>query len=976
MSRNNRGIRTTVGWAVGLALAAATPWVAYAQEAQDTLEEVIVTGSRIARPELESTTPILALGDEQLRATGLTNIAEIAAQLPQFAPSFGASRTQSTFSGAASSGLNTFNLRNLAPERTLTLINGRRAPGGLTTSTGVDFNMIPTANIERLEVLTGGASAVYGADAVAGVVNLITKKNFEGIEFGANYSEASEGDNKSPGGYILMGGKFGETGRGLLTIEYQKQGEVSCRDRYLCAEDFSWFDPEAAPIRGPGAYSGVAPIAKFQFAGATGPAQPFYTARGGSYTTTPGGSTLIPFVTAIDGYNRNADRTLAIPTKRVMVAGEAEMELPWAGITAFAEFNYGESRTVAPFEGHPFQSTTAGSFFGGAPGATPVQASIPFTNPFIPQAFRTQAAAVPGFNPATGVLNWQQRFNAIADTRGATNDREMYRAVAGVKGSFESIGGFGSDWSWELSHLYGRTTLNSITNGLVGTDRLYYGLRVEQVPGAAPGTYQCTDPGARATGCVPIDPFNPYTQAMKDYLTVSAGQSGRNDLEDTVAVISGSLFDLPAGPFQAVLGVERRSFAGFLDYADQINVGTVTGNVIGDVDRVKTVTKEIFAEVNVPILKDLPFAQELTANGSFRSSDPDRGDKYETWGYGLNWAPVESVRIRASQARAVRTPVPDDLSGTSQTFGTVNDPCAVEQVNDNAIRAANCASEGISPTYNPPQTVRQSVSGFVGGNPDLDPEVADTLTFGIVFTPTFLEGFSISVDRFNIEVEDVINTVGRQLKVDLCYDTTERLFCDDIVRGPNANVAETYTLQAVNDQSINVATMEISGYDVEAGYSFDLGSDGQFGEIDLRALMTFYDKADVTALPGQPVTDYLGYAGGSTSDQGWIKRQGTINVGYKFGPFEGRWNSRYIGRSFMGVGAEEFGEVGSHFYHDVRFAYNFGEGSQVYLGVDNVADKDPPFFASGFSGTQALDTIPAYYDIFGRTYFGGIRLKF
>ena len=950
-------------------LLAATSFPAHAQDQDqdEAAQTVIVTGSRIQKPELESTTPILALGKDELKATGLTNIAEVAAQLPQFSASFGSSRTQSTFSGAEFSGLNQFNLRNLGAERTLTLINGRRAPGGRTVSTGVDFNLIPTANIERFEVLTGGASAVYGADAVAGVVNLITRKDFTGIEIGGNYLITEESDNKSPGGYVLMGGKFGDTGRGTLTIEYQSQGEVSCADRYLCQEDLLW--TKTTPFtRGPAAYSATAPIAKFQLGTTT-----YYTTRG-NYDYVDGNGALIPFSTPIDGYNRNPDRTLAIPTKRYMVAAEGEVGLPIEGVTAFAEFNFGESRTNAPFEGHPFGSTTAGSLFGGGPGIDGLQASVPITNPYIPGALKARAL-LNGVDPATGELNWAQRFNAIADDRGATNTRKSYRGVAGIRGDLPSIGGFGSDFEWEVSHVYGSTTLDSLTRGLVGTDRLYYGLRVEETaPGS--GVYQCSDPGARATGCIPINPFQPYTQAMKDYLTVTAGQSGRSDLEDTTAFISGTLFNLPAGGLKAVVGFEHRSFAGFLDYDDQINRATVTGNQIGDVSRVKTKTSEYFTELEIPVLKDLPGAQSLDLNASYRTSSPNQGDDYDTWGYGLNWQPIQDLRIRASKARAVRTPIPADLSGVGQTFGVVNDPCTASRRNLNPTRAANCTADGVPATYAPPLTVEQSVSGFVGGNPDLAPEVGDTLTFGFVWQPSFLHGFNLSVDRFDIKVKDVINTVGRQIKADLCYDSADRLFCDDLTRGVNPNTPGNWALLTVNDQLVNVASVKVAGIDVEAGYRMNLGNDGQLGKLGVRVVGTFYDRADVTPLPGEETIDFLGYAGGSTSDQGWLKRQIVSNVNYQFRGFSADWSARMIGSSYMAVGAEDFGKIGTYIYHDLRFAFSWDKGSDVYLGIKNVADKDPPFFATGTSGTQALDTIPAYYDVFGRTYFGGVTLKF
>jgi outer membrane receptor protein involved in Fe transport len=297
--------------------------------------------------------------------------------------------------------------------------------------------------------------------------------------------------------------------------------------------------------------------------------------------------------------------------------------------------------------------------------------------------------------------------------------------------------------------------------------------------------------------------------------------------------------------------------------------------------------------------------------------------------------------------------------------------------NKTPTRAANCLADGVPPVYNPPLTVQQSVSGFVGGNPDLKPEVGDTLTYGFVWQPSFLSGFSLSVDRFKIEIADVISEVGRQTKADLCYDTTERLFCEDLTRGVNSNQPGNWALLTVNDQFLNVAALDVSGADVDIGYSFGLGSDEQLGKLRLRVVGTFYDKADQTPRVGDPTVDLLGYAGGSTSDQGWLKRQFVSDVTWSMRGVGVTLHSRYLPRTNMAQGLNaDFPKIGSRVYHDLRFSYDFGEGRETYFGVDNVMDLDPPFFATGTSGTQALDTIPAYYDVFGRSYFGGVRWKF
>lgn len=944
------------------------------QSASEGPTTIVVTGSRIARPELEASTPVLSLGQNELLAQGFENFADLAQSLPQFAPAFGTSRTQSTFSGVNASGLNTANLRNLGGIRGVVLINGRRVPGGTSVSTTVDFNTIPTANIERIEVQTGGASAIYGADAVTGVINIITKKNFEGVELNVSYGESSDSDNQNPSGHLMIGGQFAERGRGLLTLQYDKQGRVRCADRFICGEDFLWLTP-SSPLRGPAAYSGVGLGGRFFTAGGS------FVRRGNSLTDANGN--LIPFSTPIDGYNRNAQRDIAIPTKRVMLSAEGEYELGSA-VTAFAEVNYGQAEIDSAFEAHPFQSQAAGSLFGGGPGIPGLQATIPLNNPFVPQILRDRvladAAAANPPQPVPTTITWWQRFAGF-DNRGAQNDRETIRTAFGFNGGLDTLAGFGNDWRWELSYVYGRTNVLLNTEGLVGTDRLYHGLRVETDP--ATGQLRCVDPGARATGCVPINPFAEYTPAMINYLNVSAGTNGTSELTDVLAWFGGSIAELPAGSLRAVLGAEYREFSGFLDYDTIINQGLATGNQIGDVDFVKRATREAYVETVIPVLRDLPFAHSVNIEGAFRRSNTDGTDMYNTWKYGGDWAPIDGLRLRAMKARSVRTPVPNELSGIGQTFGVVQDPCTQGRRTLNATRTANCNADGVPANYTPGQIIEQSVAGLTGGNPDLQPEVGTTLTYGFVWTPSFVPDLSLTVDRFDLHLDGIITSVARQTAVNLCYDSVDRQFCNVVTRGTNPLIpGATYVLNAVNEQQQNVATYDVEGFDIQAHYRFGLGNafrtESNLGDISLSALVTIYDTAEQVPLPGQAVLDLLGSAGGSTIDQGYIRRQGVFNVGYGLRDFSANWHMRYVGRAAMSPSsnAAGFPEIGSHMYHDFRAAYGFGEGSEAYIGVTNVFDKEPPFFASGTSGTQALDTIPGYYDVFGRSYYAGMRVRF
>lgn len=919
----------------------------------EKVETVVVTGSRIVRPNLTSSTPVLAISAETMSNLGMENFADMATQLPQFSPAFGSSRTQSTFSGVESSGLNNANLRNLGSNRSLVLINGRRVPGGTSTDTAVDFNSIPTANIERIEVITGGASAIYGADAMGGVINIITKKNFEGLELGISYGVADKGDNKNPSASLMMGGKFGDAGRATLTFQFDKQGQVSCADRDFCSDDFFWAAP-ATPIFGPAARSGVGANGRF-FAGAGS-----FTRRNGSFTDANGA--LIPFTTALDGYNRNGQRDLAIPTKRVLVAGDAEYKIN-KNITAFGEFNFANTSIESNFEGHPFQSNA--NTFGG------LTTGIPVNNPFMPTALRNAMIAA---NETE--MTWWQRFSdeTMGGNRGASSERTMYRTVAGIKGELDTLAGFGSDWRWELSSTFGRTRVNLGTEGSVGLGQLYHGLRVsETAPGS--GVYQCTDVAARGNGCVPINPFAPYTQAMKDYLMVDTRSTGQSSMNDTIASLSGSVFKLPAGDVRVAVGGQQRSLSGYMDHDTQINLGNVTGNQIGDTDYVKIKTKEVFAEILVPVLADKPFINSLNLEGAARHSS-SRGKSYDTWKLGGDWEPVSGLRFRAMKARAVRTPVPGELSGIGQTFGVVNDPCTAARRNANPTRAANCAADGVPVDYTPAQSIEQSVEGFSGGNANLNPEKGSTWTYGFVFQPSMVKGLSITVDRFEIRISDMIKAVGRQDAINLCYDSVDRLLCGSKTRGTHPLLpGATYVLRAVDEQLQNVAAMDVKGVDIDVRYGFKTG---RFGDFDLSAIATIYDKASLVPSAGDPALDLLGQAGGSTTDQGYIKFTANGSVGWKMGPYKANWNIRHIGKADMAPGTTEAGfpKIAAHTYHNVRVGYSLNKGTELYAGVTNLFDKKPPLFASGTAGTQALDTIPGYYDVFGRSFFVGMNAKF
>ncbi|MBL9096633.1 MAG: TonB-dependent receptor [Alphaproteobacteria bacterium] len=966
-----------------------------AASASQKVEKVTVTGSRIARKNLDSTNTTSIVTTDQIYRNGSANIADLFNSLPQFAPTL--SRTSTTFSGTASSGLNQSNLRNLGSVETLTLINGRRAPGGNITGLQVDLNTIPSANIERIEILTGGASAIYGADAVAGVVNIVTRKSFEGFEAGASYGAAELGDNINPRGFMTFGSGIGEKGHFTVTGEYEFQGQVNCRDRTLCETDFAWFPP-GAPVRGPNAFSSVAPQGRFFIDAGNGNLAQNWTLRSGAWVT--------PFNVPVDGYDRNPNRTIAQPTSRLMFAADAEYEI-LPRVRAFSELNYGSSKTDSAFEGQPFQSTLNG--IGGPPPFPGVEVTIPIDNPFIPSAAPGSINLVPAAQDIRAAmvargdtaLTWTQRFDVFG-LRGADNLRQTVRAVGGLRGDMDSLFGLGSDWNWEVSYVYGRTSLDALTGGLMDLTHLYAGLRVE-ASGVAdnPATpdredFRCVDPGQRALGCVPINPFGgavagSYSQNMINYIVAQAGVRGNHELEDATAYLGGSLFALPAGDVQIVAGAEWRRTLGDLDYDTGINNGTLIGNIIGD-SRSQNKSQELFGEISVPIIADSSFTKSLTVEGSYRTSHTDGQGTFDTWKYGGMWEPIGGLRLRGVQSRAIRAPNTSEQSGAGQTFQAVNDPCAQANIGLNPNRAANCLADGFNAgPYTPALAVLQQVGGFTTGNPNVKPEVADTLTYGLVITPELIPNLSFTIDRFDITVDKQIATIGRQLIANLCYDLVgaqRAQYCTLTRRGFNPNVQppnpvayNNLALTDIFDTVQNNSRSDVKGVDIELQYRADLadwlGEDGDLGSLRLGALVSLYDDATtVTTVPGTApaLTNFLGFAGAG----GQLERQGKVDVGYSIDGWRFNWTARYVGESvnspFVAAAAQT--TIPDFWYHNVQGSWDVTPNYQFYFGATNIADQDPPFFPTNTTGIQALDTIPQYYDVYGRSFYAGFKVRF
>ncbi len=650
---------------------------AYAQEQdkEKSMEEVVVTGSRIVTGNLESPSPVQTITSEDIQATGILNTQELLLKNPTFGtPTL--SRTNSNFL-TSGGGVSTVDLRNLGIDRTLTLVDGRRFVSGNPGSQAVDYNTIPAQFIERIDVLTGGASAVYGSDAVAGVVNIIYKKNFEGVAFDGQYGVSAENDNEETQFGITLGTTTGD-GRGNLMahVGYTKQGAVFSRDRERSAVDQISVgagvtgDPEEIfDIRRP-FYSSFAPQGRF------------FTANGpGAGITFDANGNVIPWSTngtatlAATGFNRSAFRTIAVPVERYLFAGRGSFEFA-ENHSAFLEGTYASSNTTTEIEPFPLGAEDIYPATGGQVPAEFLVNGVLTRNPIVPDVVFNSAADEDG----DGLRDYYfTKRMADFGNRGATAKRDTFRVVGGVQGDLGSE----SKWHYEAFYSFGQTKEAQQSGGQVNV--LNFRSALEAIPDADDedgdgNTTEaiCRDPNARLQGCVPVNVFGLGTMSPGaiDYIEAPGSLTTFTRQRIIGANVAGELFDLPAGPVGIAVGAEYREEFSQSEFDALTQAGLNAGNAIpptqGEFD-----VKEAYVEANVPLLKDLPAVEQLSLRAAVRASDYSTVGSTLSWNGGLEWSPVSSLRFRAIRALSTRAPNINELySPPSQTFPTgIQDPC-------------------------------------------------------------------------------------------------------------------------------------------------------------------------------------------------------------------------------------------------------------------------------------------------------------
>jgi iron complex outermembrane recepter protein len=953
----------------------AIPTTAYAQDAQTEPqaeestaaeeEAIVVTGTRIQQSELNLATPIVAVTAEDIEKTGQVNVTDVLIRNPALTASRGGSLSGGADAGFGETGANFLDLRNLGENRTLTLVNGRRHVAGIPNSAAVDINSIPQDLIEKIDVLTGGASAIYGADGVSGVVNFVLKKNFDGLTARAQAGLSSRGD---AGSYLLsvVAGKNFADDRGNIAVAYEfnRQERLSSFDRSFSGD----------PLKNFGLFRNSADI----------PDDPNVPDRIRYNNLTwadsaPDGAVDLDLdgIPDFTGSGLPYDRGIVLVSAQGRAIGGSNT--PTAGY--FGDLQPQSQRhsanMLASFEISPALRLFAEGKYVRASAFSVGQPSFDFFTFLAPDnAFLIDRFGV-GAAPDGALLS---RDNFDLGSRGERNRRETIRTVIGAEGELSA------NARYELSYVYGQTKArNTQTSNLIA-DRYFAALDAVRNP--ANGQIVCRStldpsaninpdnfdqpastftPGANSP-CRPLNFLGNGVASQEALDFVLADNTNRSKVQQHVVSGSvsgdfGALFEMPGGPIGFAVGAEYRKEKS-RDVPDQlIQDGSFRDFAAVAPSSGTFDVKEIFGELSVPIFADVPFAHLLSVSAAARISDYSTVGTTKTWKFDGVYAPIEDIRFRGSYSQAVRAPNIGELfQPQSGTFGFVTDPCDVTRLNDGtSTRAANCATIlgglGLSPAqiaaFSPSTDAQNTTSrrGLSGGNPNLTEETAKTWTAGVVVRPRFIPGLSLNFDWYDITIRDAVNTPTATELAELCVDqpTVDNRFCQNIFRAPGTG----FVLGDGNDpqQRIgfivgpeNVARFKTAGADFGMRYNFSAGE--KLGDFSLSLTGGYLDSISFVPSTGAEVDDDI-------LEQYNPKWRGTLGVDWSIGDFALNYGVTYFSKtrrfSTEQIAANpdlsdpRFFFFKERWEHDIRASFQLDNGFQFYAGVNNLLDEKPDF---------------------------------
>ena len=971
------------------------------------LKKISVTGSRIKAPNLTSSSPITTVGAAEVKAQGTTRVEDLLNSLPQVFADQGGNLAN------GATGTATVDLRDLGSARTLVLIDGKRVQPGDPGDSEADLNFIPAALIERVDVLTGGASAIYGADAVAGVVNFVMKKDFQGVRLEAqrglfNHKNDSVFDEvlarrsfENPSTHKFDGQSWDITGvigtntsdgKGNITAygTYRQIDPITqdARDFSACALNVRETNDFACAGSSTQANSRV----DSRVFGVDADGNPIVVS-GGNFSVDPTGTgdTFRPFNATRDQFNFNPFNYFQRNDERYTLGAFANYEFNESA-EAYTQLMFMDDRTNAVI-------APSGAFFGN--DAYVIQRD----SPLLSEQQRTTLFANEPMD-ATSTTALIGRRNIEGGPRDSDLRHTSYRILAGMKG--DVVG----DWSYDASYQFGKTIRENIYRGEFSRIRT---IRAIDAVTADDGSVVCRSslPDANGTvvdaNCVPYNPFavGAVTPEALNYLTLNGFSIGTVEERVASASISGPIglrVPFATDEISLAVGVEYRDETSQIEFDDAFQSGDLAGQGGASLPSSGAFdVKEIYTELNLPIWQGQPFGELLSLDLGYRYSDYSSISPTDTYKLGLNYAPTRDIKARFSYNRAVRAPNIGELSQPANVqLNGSTDPCAGFANNGNddiedgeaSATAAQCANDPLI-AANPALygTIQQSpasqYNGQVGTIPGIQAEEADTFTTGLVFTPTFVKGLSMSVDYYSIKVDGFIAGYGQDTILQACYQRGQ--LCDLINRDPNAGTPSFGSLWLGQDGFVvdftrNTGTLKVQGVDFKADYRFK-GSQvglGDIGTFTIDYVGTLNLKQQVTPIPGDSLSTYncegkYGPQCGAPVAEYRHKLRNTWQLPWADASVSLAW--RYLG----GVKADGVGTTNNRDdklkpqnYFDLFSSIRFQKAYTVRLGVNNVLDNDPPIIGGqGISATAGSgNTYPQVYDALGRFIFSSVTLDF
>lgn len=937
---------------------APTVFSAEAEEAEEESQRITITGSRIKRTDIETASPVTVVDRASMELTGLTDVGDMLQSIPSMSGSPIGTTTNNGGNGAV-----LIDLRGMGSARTLTLVNGRRVVDG------GDFQAIPSTMIQQVEILKDGASAIYGADAVAGVVNIITRRDFTGLEVTAQTADWNNTDGAGQDSFSVIAGREMDRGNFVMGAEFVDQKEAFQRDTpWDFMQDSYYVYPAGCENQIAAPYDGTPQGGCYPIGSSRIPESrlPFYS-QGlfliGTPATTPN---EVGLMAPHDGrtYNYAPVNYMQTPYERTNIFAEGNFEITDTLIFN-AEFRANQRKSAQQLAPLPFTGGDPmyNGFYDDPASVTPTNpnGTVAFTG--ISQDNYYLRRAVDAYNLANGtsliyepVVNPRRRM--IETNRRFEQNVTQYQWTMGLEGEI------GDDMTWDVFYNEGHRSRVDQDFGQFAGSRLFNALG----PSAdldGDGNPECyadiNNPSTLIAGCVPLNLFgggavdaggNPtvttLTQEMIDYVSLDTIDSILQDQTTAGFNLTGTGMELPGGELGWSVGWSYwdQELAVILDSAKTI--GAVTGNV-GASTFGSLTNNAVYAEFYAPVFDN--GEQSLAIKGGFRYDDWDQFDSDTTYQIGLEFSALENLKLRSTYGTVFRAPTIGNLfGGQVDSFPTYDDPCVPNNAGDPI--APGCAQLGV-------QTDSQ-VLARVGGNPFLQPETGDTLTAGFVWSPEVGDhSFTVTGDYWKINLEDGIASLGVQFTLDQCYEEQVADACSLITRAADYSVAQ------ILDANLNVAEQSAEGVDTEFTWSYP----SEFGQLNASFLWTHLMSREIQQFPANPVEELAGLYDG---DRGAAFAEDKANISFQL--TKDNWSIGYLGEYISALEADTWFvadyvlDVEAQMYHDIVGTYTFDIGESSLMlsgGITNVTDEEPPFIDKGFNAK----TDPSTYRMFGQGYY-------